>query len=160
MITALFFCSSLFVFGDGAWLGGYDALHDALAKDDLQSAKQAIQTFAQNVNGLDPSGYSEAFRTAWADQSAHLKMAIQNAEKAEGIDGVRAAFEHISMAVIVLAKAEPVEGYTEFHCPMAFNHKGANWLQKGEIANPYFGSSMLKCGAPVTAKKQMHKHKH
>ncbi|PKP34687.1 MAG: hypothetical protein CVT98_10650 [Bacteroidetes bacterium HGW-Bacteroidetes-15] len=33
------------------------------------------------------------------------------------------------------------------HCPMADNNKGADWLSsEKEIKNPYFGSSMLKCG--------------
>jgi Cu(I)/Ag(I) efflux system membrane fusion protein len=33
------------------------------------------------------------------------------------------------------------------HCPMAFNNKGADWLQAdNEIRNLYFGASMLKCG--------------
>ena len=36
------------------------------------------------------------------------------------------------------------------HCPMAFDNKGADWLQgTGSIRNPYFGADMLSCGAPV-----------
>ncbi len=35
-------------------------------------------------------------------------------------------------------------------CPMAFDNKGADWLQMDEdIRNPYFGASMLKCGEVV-----------
>ncbi len=35
----------------------------------------------------------------------------------------------------------------EMYCPMAFDDKGATWLQKEEeIQNPYFGAAMLKCG--------------
>lgn len=34
-----------------------------------------------------------------------------------------------------------------FFCPMAFNNKGAYWLQENkETQNPYFGSVMPKCG--------------
>jgi Cu(I)/Ag(I) efflux system membrane fusion protein len=34
-----------------------------------------------------------------------------------------------------------------FFCPMAFNNKGAYWLQEGEtVFNPYFGDAMLRCG--------------
>ena len=34
-----------------------------------------------------------------------------------------------------------------FHCPMALDGKGADWLQReAQTANPYFGSSMLGCG--------------
>ncbi|MCK4889637.1 MAG: DUF3347 domain-containing protein, partial [Candidatus Aminicenantes bacterium] len=30
--------------------------------------------------------------------------------------------------------------------PMAFDNKGAFWLQKGQdVRNPYFGESMLTC---------------
>lgn len=46
---------------------------------------------------------------------------------------------------------------TQFHCPMAFGGKGADWLQNNkELRNPYFGEMMLKCGEEtdtlVTAK--------
>lgn len=35
-----------------------------------------------------------------------------------------------------------------FHCPMAFDNKGAHWLQDdAKIANPYFGTAMLSCGS-------------
>ena len=36
-----------------------------------------------------------------------------------------------------------------FACPMAFDDRGARWIQgPGPIANPYFGSAMLRCGEP------------
>jgi Cu(I)/Ag(I) efflux system membrane fusion protein len=36
----------------------------------------------------------------------------------------------------------------ENYCPMAFNNKGAMWLQKNKILiNPYFGNAMLHCGS-------------
>ncbi|MFT4646986.1 MAG: Cu(I)/Ag(I) efflux system membrane fusion protein [Glaciecola sp.] len=35
-----------------------------------------------------------------------------------------------------------------FHCPMAFEDTGANWIQAEErTANPYFGSGMYRCGS-------------
>ena len=35
-----------------------------------------------------------------------------------------------------------------FHCPMAFDDAGADWLQSGETtANPYFGARMFRCGS-------------
>jgi Cu(I)/Ag(I) efflux system membrane fusion protein len=37
--------------------------------------------------------------------------------------------------------------YYEMYCPMAFDLKGASWLQRKEtLENPYFGESMLRCG--------------
>ncbi len=33
------------------------------------------------------------------------------------------------------------------HCPMAFDNKGAGWLQlDDQTLNPYFGAQMLQCG--------------
>ena len=35
-----------------------------------------------------------------------------------------------------------------FHCPMALDGEGADWIQEGEeTANPYYGSEMLRCGS-------------
>ncbi|MDA0373171.1 MAG: efflux RND transporter periplasmic adaptor subunit [Planctomycetota bacterium] len=62
----------------------------------------------------------------------------------------RASFEALSKALLRL-----VSGFghsagatlVEAHCPMAFDDRGASWLQAGEeILNPYFGSEMLRCG--------------
>jgi Cu(I)/Ag(I) efflux system membrane fusion protein len=37
-----------------------------------------------------------------------------------------------------------------FHCPMAFDGEGGDWLQRGDVtANPYYGSEMLRCGSLV-----------
>ncbi|MEE3215934.1 MAG: hypothetical protein VX259_10235, partial [Pseudomonadota bacterium] len=63
----------------------------------------------------------------------------------EDIRQVRIAFKPVSEALI--AEGVP-EGYGIAYCPMAFNHKGANWAQRteGEIMNPYYGDNMLHCG--------------
>ena len=46
---------------------------------------------------------------------------------------------------------EQRSGYEVVFCPMAFNNKGAYWVQKtGEIVNPYHGMMMLHCGDKVT----------
>ena len=38
----------------------------------------------------------------------------------------------------------------KFHCPMAFNGKGSDWLQNTDkLENPYLGQSMLKCGNQI-----------
>ena len=56
----------------------------------------------------------------------------------------------MSEAVIELQRLFGHRGSDTWHiafCPMAFDNKGARWLQRGtEISNPYFGASMLTCG--------------
>jgi Cu(I)/Ag(I) efflux system membrane fusion protein len=43
----------------------------------------------------------------------------------------------------------------QFHCPMARDNQGADWLQKDSLlANPYYGSAMLKCGELVAILKE------
>ena len=47
----------------------------------------------------------------------------------------------------------PEEGHGPlalFHCPMAFDFEGADWLgETGPVENPYFGSEMPHCGSLV-----------
>mgnify|MGYP006300108977 FL=1 len=39
------------------------------------------------------------------------------------------------------------EALYEVKCPMAFDNRGAIWLQDSqEVRNPYFGKVMLRCG--------------
>ncbi len=68
------------------------------------------------------------------------------------IDTARLAFSKMSMGLISYLKQHPGErGDLEVvFCPMAFNNKGAYWVQrKGEIINPYHGMMMLHCGDKV-----------
>jgi len=71
---------------------------------------------------------------------------------AQDIDTARASFERVSMGLIKYLKAHPAEreGLEVIHCTMAFNNKGAYWVQKaGDIINPYHGKMMLHCGDRV-----------
>ncbi len=66
------------------------------------------------------------------------------------IDEARSMFELFSDQTILLEKRYghimDKKIYLTF-CPMAFNDKGAYWLQTRDVVNnPYFGSKMLKCG--------------
>ena len=86
---------------------------------------------------------------------------------AEGMKGKplaeqRKAFMAVSDAVVALldrsAPSTKVAGelYVAY-CPMAFDDKGASWLQKTKpIANPYYATQMKSCGEvkrPIAAKK-------
>ena len=66
------------------------------------------------------------------------------------IADARIRFETMTLAILDLqdlfGNASDETLYTAF-CPMAFDFKGAKWIQRGtEINNPYFGSQMLRCG--------------
>ena len=67
------------------------------------------------------------------------------------IAALRQRFEPLTEAVVALHAAVGHRGTTPFylmHCPMAFDNKGADWLQRdARLANPYFGARMLRCGS-------------
>ena len=104
----------------------YLLVQDALARDELYEAQAALTSLA---------AYNEA------DMKKHVGEAVW----ASDIEIVRQRFASISEELL---EHELPEGYGVAHCPMAFDYKGARWIQpEGEIMNPYFGASMLRCGA-------------
>lgn len=163
-------CLFIFLFSPVAAIAGenlsplFDAYHQlqtALASDDLQAAKSATSKLQTETNNIKDTSLTGAIQPVWEKHSKHLSMAIKQAGAANDLKGVRKSFEHISMAMIALSKVAKPDGFQEYRCPMAFNNKGGNWLQKGEkTANPYYGSSMLRCGGPVHAKHHEHNHDH
>ncbi|MYK40088.1 MAG: DUF3347 domain-containing protein [Gemmatimonadetes bacterium] len=104
----------------------YVAAQEALAADDLDQARQALQDLVQSA-------------------SPTLKPLAEKAASGADITAVRVAFKPLSEEV---RKGQIPEGYVLAYCPMADGDKGAHWVQKDQpqIANPYFGASMLRCG--------------
>ena len=76
--------------------------------------------------------------------------ALRSESAAQDIESARMRFEEMSQAVLTLQSQFGHQGSETWylaHCPMAFDNKGADWLQRGEpIRNPYFGSRMFRCG--------------
>ena len=79
------------------------------------------------------------------------KIIRDGAEKiasATDIDSARGSFEIITKPTISALKyfGSTEKTFYKLHCPMAFDNKGAFWLQKSQdVRNPYFGESMLTC---------------
>ncbi len=104
----------------------YVAVQEALADDDLAQARRALQDLAQSA-------------------SPTLKPLAEKAARAADLAAVRVAFKPLSEQV----RQGPIPpGYVVAYCPMADGDQGAHWVQKDQpqIANPYFGASMLRCG--------------
>jgi Cu(I)/Ag(I) efflux system membrane fusion protein len=79
-----------------------------------------------------------------------MNKALGAITEAVQIEAARQAFEQLSNELIAVVRqfgvAENRVLY-RLHCPMAFDNKGADWLQiDKDTRNPYFGASMLKCG--------------
>ncbi len=119
----------------------YVAIQETLASDRIDGLAQlsARVVTAAEVAQAQP-GVSEVIAGAG-------RVAVQD------IDTARVAFSKMSLGLITYLKRHPQErGALEVvFCPMAFNNKGAYWVQKtGEIVNPYHGMMMLHCGDKVS----------
>lgn len=138
-----------------ALFDSYLALQEALAADDEPAAREALERNAAAWRDADAAGLDATWRARWREERATAERAIERARGASDVAALRAAFEPLSSAVLTVARefghggsAEGDAGaLVEAHCPMAFDDRGASWLQRdGAIANPYFGASMLRCG--------------
>lgn len=67
----------------------------------------------------------------------------------------RAQFVAVSEVVIELTRRATLTGELPktlyvMHCPMAYEDRGANWMQQtDQLANPYYATQMKKCGEIV-----------
>lgn len=125
---------------------GYFESHEALAHDDLAGFLEAAVQLKNTVDLVDPVGLLGIPLATWRRARARLSIDQTPAD----IEAARSTFSPMSRAIVDLARRFGHAGseiYFEAYCPMAFDFKGAGWLQrKEEIENPYFGGAMLRCG--------------
>ena len=128
----------------------YLAIKNNLSSDKKPDASQ-IQRLKQAVADIDMSLIKDDSHMAWMADLKLINQGLSGMTADGDIEKTRKAFENLSNGLIAANKRfgrlkdSPVFIY---HCPMAFEDKGASWLQdeKGTL-NPYFGARMLKCGA-------------
>jgi Cu(I)/Ag(I) efflux system membrane fusion protein len=128
----------------------YFEAQQALARDDAAEAQNALGKLVKAVASLHLSEMPREAHERWHEVAPDIHKAATAAKDAAQLWQVRSAFAELSRAVIEL---ETVFGHSgqgvhyQVFCPMAFDGKGATWLQTtAKIQNPYFGSSMLLCG--------------
>jgi Cu(I)/Ag(I) efflux system membrane fusion protein len=82
--------------------------------------------------------------------SAELESILSKASESKDIKLLREDFYLLSQQLAKIAKHFGSTGQSPLyilHCPMAFDNKGAQWLQDNDqTSNPYFGQMMLRCG--------------
>ena len=128
-----------------AILKDYFNLKDALVGDDNDKAKELGNTLAQSLKSFDASNYSD-------NETSELNDIIEDAtEHAEHISesDIKHQREHFKILSKDVTDMVAITGtktklYEQF-CPMYDG--GTAWLSKEEnVLNPYYGSSMLRCG--------------
>jgi Cu(I)/Ag(I) efflux system membrane fusion protein len=138
----------------GAVIAPYLSLQAALAQDDDSKAEAAAAQLRKALEHVDMKHLEGEAHMLWMEHLKSLRPAAEQASKAEDIKTRREAFALLSEA---LARTVPAFGLDEgplfqLRCPMAFNNRGATWLQRDKVVqNPYFGQQMLQCGEVVKA---------
>ena len=128
-------------------------LQDSLASDDRDGAARAAGEALDALSAVDMGLLSGEAHKIWMNNSDEIETALNRVKQAQAIEPMRVGFETLSNALIVTS--ERFGGYKSrtlyrMHCPMAFNNKGADWLQKDkDLRNPYFSAAMPKCGQVV-----------
>jgi membrane fusion protein, copper/silver efflux system len=131
----------------------YFKLQTAFSVDQVDT--NAAITLAKTVNRVAaPHGPPEAMEF-WEKISAYLSGYAESIAETSDLTMARELFEPVSKSMMLI-----VEGFgsttekpiIKFHCPMAFDWRGADWLQDHSgVENPYFGSQMYKCGSELNS---------
>jgi len=128
----------------------YFAMHHALSRDQHAPTKGQAKQLLDAAEAIDKASLPDGARAEWQSLHASLRTSAEGVSAAKNMESARAAFEGVSNAMIAVAKRFGTGRRAElrvYHCPMAFDNRGARWMQDKEgLENPYFGSAMFTCG--------------
>ncbi|MCP4378866.1 MAG: DUF3347 domain-containing protein [bacterium] len=130
----------------------YFAVSNSLAGDDLKAAAASVAQMKKALGAVDMKLLAGDNHMAWMKVSASLDKVLKRAGQASDIKILRKDFEPLSVQMISLAKRFESSGRKLFvhRCTMAFDNRGANWLQADDKTfNPYFGAKMPRCGEVI-----------
>lgn len=131
-------------------VAAYLGIQTSLADDKLAESKQHAAAFTEALGGIDMKLVVDDAHNAWMAQVAPLHDSATKIAAAKDIAVAREVFQPLTNTVLYVMRSFGAAGEEPLalvHCPMAFNDKGAHWVQAGEdVRNPYFGAEMLQCG--------------
>lgn len=127
----------------------YLHVKNALANDNGSEAASGAKGMGEAISKLDKSLFTTEQKNLYDDMEEELKEHAEHiGENGDNIKHQRSHFAMLSEDVYALVKT--FGGGRDIyhdHCPMYNENKGAMWLSEmKEVKNPYYGSSMPKCG--------------
>jgi Cu(I)/Ag(I) efflux system membrane fusion protein len=132
----------------------YLSIGDALARDDVSSVAGAIDGLNQAISAIESKSLSGKSAQRWQAEQNSLSTIAERLAKANDIAALRAAFALLSDQLLTLQRTFGIQQSSqlfEMHCPMAFEGRGATWVQADSaVRNPYYGATMLKCADRVS----------
>lgn len=136
----------------------YIEVQKALGGDNPSEAnasadKLLLRPVEEKAEGLDPDTLE-----VWNELKKELLEAARFIAEEQEIQKQREHFVSLSGAMESMVRrfgSAPGVTVRRFHCPMAFDNKGAYWLQEEQtVLNPFFGSAMLRCGEMIEVLSQ------
>ena len=144
------FASDEFLVAWSSLLAIYFEVSGALVEGDAEKARRALAQLGPQLDRLPVEGLEDDAREAWGSMDDRLRTAIRRGAEATDLTALREVLRDLTQ---VFLQVEARFGHAgddllEVFCPMAFEGRGASWLQsKPSVLNPYFGESMLRCGS-------------
>ena len=126
----------------------YFEIQHALSSDSLADARKGSKKLLEKLSAVDMTQLSGAHRNEWKQLAKTIKETGKKIIAAQDIEAARLQLEILTVPVTTVVKkfGSGKNVVYRFHCPMAFDNKGAFWLQNHkDTRNPYFGASMLLC---------------
>jgi len=133
----------------GSLIESYLGMQAALAKDDPAAAAESATKALEALAKVDMGLVTGKDHMDWMKHAGVLKSLLNVIAGADGIGPTRAQFALLSeeIAALLTRFGVPEGRLYKAWCPMAFDGRGAWWIQNNEeIDNPYFGETMLRCG--------------
>ncbi len=134
----------------GEIVTAFMAVNDALAEDDFDGAKTMAQKLAKSLSAVDMGLLEGEAHMQWMGLVRDLEPATQKLVAASDLEEMRTrapaltASLALGVKILGVVAADPIR---QFHCPMALDGAGADWLQVGEkTKNPFYGTAMQGCG--------------
>ncbi len=131
-------------------LSVYFKIQEALSKDDAAIVTAQGKLLKNAIDNVDMTLLKGDSHMAWMKNHNILNEHAAIIGSVSDIEKQRISFEPLSETLKSAVKKFGTGGkhtVIVFHCPMAFNNKGADWLQDNpDLKNPYFGNMMLTCG--------------
>ncbi len=122
----------------------YFEIQCALAAD-LSPPPVALNTLLDGLSRLEMQG------DVPDDAQKQIAIARRSAQRMGGsLESAREAYRRVSHAMLRAAAMargpQTAKSLTHYYCPMV-RGGGGDWMQPGgELANPYWGEEMLRCG--------------
>lgn len=127
-------------------LESYLGIANALSNDSLDGVHKEAEAIAERAGTLDSKSISGEHASHYKDIPKNLKRAAVALGRAKSLDEARDEFKQLSMPMAMWATMSKPKDVEVLYCSMA----KASWVQRrGNVRNPYYGSTMLKCGRVV-----------